>query len=91
MTAQNKPEDPVDRAQAVKEKYEPQLLNYPGVVGVGVGLRSRGGELGEQVCIVVMVQKKQPASALPPDELLPTELDGVPVDVQESGVLRAHR
>jgi hypothetical protein len=46
--------------------------------------------LGEQVCIVVMVEKKRPASALPPDELLPAELDGVPVDVQETGVLRAH-
>jgi hypothetical protein len=81
--------DPLDRAQAVKGKYEQELMAYPGVVGVGVGLRSRGGRLGEQVCVVVMVQKKRPAAELPPDELLPAELDGVPLDVQETGVLRA--
>jgi hypothetical protein len=90
MAEQSQSDDRAERAQTVKSKYERELLAYPGVVGVGVGLRSRGGKLEEQVCIVVMVQKKRPASALPPGELLPTELDGVPVDVQETGVLRAH-
>jgi hypothetical protein len=91
MAEQNSPGDAVDRAQAVKQKYEHELMSYPGVVGVGIGLRSQGGALGEEICIVVMVREKRPASALSPDELLPTTLDGVPVDVQETGVLRAHR
>jgi hypothetical protein len=90
MAEQSDPGESIDRAQAVKDKYEGQLMAYPGVVGVGVGLRSRGGKLGEQVSIVVMVPKKRPAADLPPDELLPAELDGVPVDVQETGTLHAH-
>jgi hypothetical protein len=81
--------DPAARAQAVKARYEQELMNYPGVVGVGVGLRRRGGRLEEQVCIVVMVREKRHAADLSPDELLPGELDGVPVDVQETGILRA--
>jgi hypothetical protein len=35
-----------------------------------------------------MVHSKRPPSDLPPEELLPAVLEGVPVDVQEVGDIR---
>lgn len=78
-----------ERAQAVKEAHEEALMQLPNVVGVGVGLRSRGGEYTGEVGLVVMVRRKVPRSALKPEEIIPSEIDGVPVDVQEVGDLTA--
>lgn len=75
----------IDRARAVKAKYETELLAYPGVTGVGVGWRHKAGSFTEEVSIVVMVRKKRAPGDLNPRDILPTELDGIPVDVQESG------
>jgi hypothetical protein len=36
-----------------------------------------------------MVKQKLPREQLSADDILPTEIDGVPVDVQEVGVIRA--
>ena len=77
--------DPLSHARDVKARHESDLLARPGVVGVGVGLRQRGGQITEQVAIVVMVRRKHPPTGLPPADLLPTEIEGVPIDVQEAG------
>ena len=78
-------DDPIGRIRAVKTRYEGHLLARPGVVSVGVGLRQRSGTLTDEVCIVVMVRNKRPLVNLPADEVLPGAIEGVPVDVQESG------
>ncbi len=79
----------VERAQAVKRAHEAELLSKPNVVGVGVGLRKKGGERVDEVALVVMVKQKLPAYVLAPDDVIPAMIDGVPVDVQEVGVIRA--
>jgi hypothetical protein len=77
--------DPLSRAREVKARHESDLLARPGVVGVGVGLRQRDGQITEQITIVVMVRRKRPPADLLPSDLLPTEIEGVPIDVQEAG------
>jgi hypothetical protein len=77
------------KAQKAKDTYETYLLGLPNVVGVGVGLRMRRGKPTGEVALVVMVNKKVPAVELAPNSLIPTELDGIPVDVMEVGDLRA--
>jgi hypothetical protein len=79
----------MDHIQVVRKKYEKRLLRKKNVVGVGVGLRQRAGELTDEVVLTVMVREKQPDSALRRRDRIPTELDGVPVDVQEVGTIRA--
>jgi hypothetical protein len=59
------------------------------VVGVGVGFRFVKGQRTETIGVVVMVTRKVPIGQLPPKDVIPSELDGVPVDVQEVGVIRA--
>jgi hypothetical protein len=41
------------------------------------------------VGIIVMVSRKVPSSQLAESDIVPRELDGVPVDVQEVGEVRA--
>ena len=76
------------KAQVVKQAHEAQLLCRANVVGVGVGLRRRKGEIERQVAIVVMVTKKVPRMQLAPEDVLPWEIEGIPVDVQEVGEIR---
>jgi hypothetical protein len=75
----------MNHALAVKAKYEDDLLARPGVKSVGVGLRQKSGEYTEEVCIVVTVHTKHPLGDLEASEVLPTNLEGIPVDVQEVG------
>jgi hypothetical protein len=79
----------VERAQAVRNAYQAELMKKPNVVGVGVGLRHTGGQRTDQVAVVVMVDRKVPLAQLRPQDRLPVEIDGVPVDVKEVGELRA--
>jgi hypothetical protein len=78
-----------ERAQSVKNKYSQELLSKPNVVGVGVGYKQTGGVPTDRVALVVMVERKVPPSQLSPQEMIPSELDGVPVDVQETGEIKA--
>jgi hypothetical protein len=76
------------RAVDLKDQVEKELLKKANVVGVGVGLRQRGGELTGEVALIVMVRKKINISELAPEDQIPTEIDNVPVDVLEVGQLR---
>lgn len=79
-----------ERASAVKERYQDELMKKANVIGVGVGLKETGGALTEEVVLVVFVTEKKPVSQLAPEDLLPAELEGVPVDVQAIGEVGAH-
>jgi hypothetical protein len=69
----------------VKTRHEAELLRYPNVVGVATGVRTTGGKTGEERCIVVFVTTKIPERELGEGDVLPRELEGVPVDVVEAG------
>jgi hypothetical protein len=79
----------IERIQAVKSKYQQSLLQKKNVVGVGVGFREREGQRTDERVLTVMVRQKEHPSELNDDDLIPPELDGVPVDVKEVGTLRA--
>ena len=79
----------MQRVLEVKRHHERKLLRMANVVAVGVGYRTRGGQQTREVSIVVSVSKKAPASELKPADLIPASVDGVPVDVVETGEIRA--
>jgi hypothetical protein len=76
-------------ALEVKRRHEQELLRKANVVAVGVGYRTKGGQRTQEVTIVVSVSKKVPASELKPADRIPASLEGVPVDVVETGEIRA--
>jgi hypothetical protein len=86
---ETKPIESYQKAMVVKEKHEEALLNKANVMGVGVGLRMRAGELTDDVVLVVMVTRKVPRAQLAPEDFVPSEIEGVPVDIQEIGHVRA--
>jgi hypothetical protein len=77
------------KAMAVKEAHEQELLAKPNVVGVGVGFRQIGGQMTNTVSLVVLVREKLPDSMLAPQDRIPAEIDEVPIDVQEVGEITA--
>ena len=78
------------KATLIQTKYTDMLLRIPHVMGVAVGLVKRGGVLTGEIGIVVMVDQKQPVDSLAPQEVIPNQLEGVAVDVQEIGVPTAY-
>jgi len=82
-------QEAVVRAQAVKARYERELMRKRNVVGVGIGFRERAGRTTEEVCIVVSVREKVPLDQLALQDVIPNVLDGVQVDVKATGTFRA--
>ncbi len=79
-----------EKVRAIKRTHEAELLARSNVVGVGVGLRQQGGDYTGQVALIVMVRQKVPIEELAPKDVIPDEIDGVAVDVQEVGEISAH-
>lgn len=75
----------IEHIQQVKEAHEAELMAKENVVGVGIGFRHQRQTRTDEVVLVVMVEKKVPRTQLAPEDIIPGLIDGVPVDVQESG------
>lgn len=82
-------QSPTQKASAVKRLYQAELMSKANVVGVGVGYRQKDGFRTAEVALVVMVTQKLPRHELDPQDVIPAELEGIPVDVQVVGELRA--
>lgn len=81
----NEQQETIKRIQAVKAAHEAALLAKANVVGVGIGFRQQQQTRTDDVVLVVMVERKIPRSQLAPDDVIPGQIEGVPVDVQEIG------
>ena len=69
--------------------YRDMLLSKPNVIGLGIGYRKIAGQMTNTIALIVMVDKKIPASQLRPGDQIPREIEGIPIDVQEVGQVRA--
>ena len=58
--------------------------------GRGRRFRLQRGLRTKQVVLVVMVDSKVPLTDLRSADVIPNEIDGVPVDVQETGEFSIH-
>ena len=82
---------PIARIQAVKARYEADLLKKANVVGVGIGLRMRHGRPVGGPALIVNVTHKVPLEQLPPEDRIPDMLDGVRVWVESIGEVKAQQ
>jgi hypothetical protein len=53
----------------------------PGVIGVGIGLRTRAGRIGDELVLRVHVRRKRPLGEIPASERIPPVFAGVMTDV----------
>lgn len=79
----------LEEVKRVKAAYEEELMRKPGVVGVAIGHKNINGKKTNQLCIVCYVVEKQRKRKLDGNDIIPEEIEGVPVDVVESGQIRA--
>lgn len=79
----------MQRILEVKHRHEQELLRKANVVAVGVGFCTRGGVLTKEVGIVVSVKNKLALSELNPQDVIPAMIENVPMDVVETGKIRA--
>lgn len=70
-----------NQLQQIREEVERELKQIPGVVGVGIGFRMTAGQTVEEIVFQVFVEDKKPAADIPPDQMIPREIRGVPTDV----------
>jgi hypothetical protein len=66
---------------AVHDAATAELMQIPGVVGVGIGLKEIGGELTDQICFRVYVWEKKTRSEVPAQQRVPGQVQGFPTDV----------
>lgn len=72
-----------EKLTAIQARHADSLMRKANVVGVGIGYKN------EQAALVVMVAKKVALADLAPEDVVPTEIEGVPVDVRETGMFTA--
>ena len=75
----------IEQVKEIKNKYESQLMALANVVGVGIGFKQTAGASTNKVALVVNVEHKKSLAELNQQDIIPTEIDGVAVDVQEVG------
>ena len=80
-----------EKLRDIKELHKEAILAKPNVVGVGTGYKVRGKQTTDELCIVVMVRRKLPETALPALALVPPVVDGVSTDVVQVGDLWAQQ
>ena len=79
----------IEKLKKIKAAYKDELMSKANVQGVGIGFRQKNGLRTDSLAIVVMVDQKLPESQLTSEDLVPGEIEGMPVDIQETGQIRA--
>jgi hypothetical protein len=81
-------DDAFRRAHAAATDARARLSGFPNVVAVGVGTKYVAGRPTETWCISVAVSRKVSSGTLAAADRIPSEIDGVPTDVFESGEMQ---
>ncbi|MEO1060005.1 MAG: trypsin-like peptidase domain-containing protein [Actinomycetota bacterium] len=81
--------DEFEALAKIQEKATDDLMDRANVVGVGLGLKSTGGEETDQRCITVFVSAKLDSDLLDRQDRVPKKISDVPTDVVEIGELMA--
>ena len=78
-----------ERISEIQAKYAQELTEKANVVGVGIGPAKENDEYTDDLALVVLVAKKVPLEEMSEVDKIPSEIEGVRVDVQETGPIAA--
>lgn len=70
-------------------QYQKKLFSKTNVVATGIGYKITAGNRSDELCLICSVTHKLSLSQLATQDVLPETVDGIPVDVVESGPIRA--
>ena len=84
MTTPEDYEADVERAMAIRHKYEGLFWRQPNVYGTGVGIiEDENGNASDRAGLIITVHTKVDQNTIPPDDRIPDCLEGVPVQIRE--------
>lgn len=78
-----------DVIKSTFERVKLDLLRKAGVVAVGIGHKTVGGQKTSVLAIVCSVIKKLPVESIKAVDLIPKSVESVPTDIIETGVIKA--
>ncbi|GAB4513188.1 MAG: hypothetical protein OHK0046_13740 [Anaerolineae bacterium] len=78
-----------EKISRLQTQVADEMMQKANVVGLAIGKKQTGGQTTDEMALVVLVEKKMPLAQLAPHDVIPPEIDGVPVDVREVGFLAA--
>jgi len=73
------------RISDIQARYSPELLQKAHVIGTAVGYRKQNNSPTDEWVLVVLVDQKVPLAQLAPQDRIPSEIEGIRVDVQAMG------
>ncbi|HEU5338979.1 MAG TPA: hypothetical protein VFU39_06805, partial [Sulfuricaulis sp.] len=79
----------MDEVRARLRDHSNKLRGRANVVATGAGYKIQDGKQTNELSLVCSVARKLPLEALKASDRVPPEIDGVPTDVIETGVIRA--
>lgn len=74
---------------AAQQKHEKSLIQRANVVSVGCGYKFKDGKRTDEICIIVGVAEKLPQIGLSAADIIPASVDGVAIDVMETGQFKS--
>lgn len=75
------------KLETLLRKNYKAITNFEGVTSAGVGLRTIAGQYTDEIGLYVEVLKKLPLSAIPKEQIIPSSIEGIHIDVVEKRVV----
>jgi hypothetical protein len=82
-------EKELSNLRGVLRENRNQLLTRANVVATGLGFKVSGGKRTSTLSIICSVVQKLPPSRLAAQEMIPSQIGGLPTDVVQTGIIRA--
>ena len=79
----------IDDIRQLLKSTRPDLMKKVNVVATGIGYKITNGKVTDNLSIVCSVEAKKAVKSLSASELLPQSLDGIPIDVNATGIIHA--
>lgn len=76
---------------AVQKKHEKALIRKANVTSIGTGYKFKDGKQTDEICIIVGVGEKLPEAMITAFDAIPSSVDGVTIDVVETGKIKAEQ
>jgi len=80
-----------EKISRVQHKNVQAFFKKKNVIGMGQGFKYTAGKRTADVCLVVLVEKKEALAQLSKDDLIPANINGVQTDVKAVGKIIAHQ
>ena len=82
-------ENSINSIKELLPDVNPELFARPNMVATGIGYKKVQGKKTGEICIVCSVETKVSKAALTEKELIPPVIQGIPTDVQPSGLVHS--